>query len=91
MRVMSKKEGGGLISREEGKGGWEACVKGRREGGMGGLCQGKKGRGDGRLVSREEGKGGWEAYVKGRREGGMGGLCRGKKGRGKGGLCQGKK
>ena len=51
-----------------------------REEGMGGLCQGKKGRGDGRLVSREEGKGGWEAYVKGRREGGMGGLCRGKKG-----------
>ena len=53
---------------------------------MGGLCQGKKGRGDGRLVSREEGKGGWEAYVKGRREGGMGGLCRGKKGRGDGRL-----
>ena len=59
MRVMSKKEGGGafvkgggdgrLMSREEGKGGWEACVKGRREGGMGGLCQGKNG-GDGRLV-----------------------------------------
>ena len=42
------------MSREEGKGGWEACVKGRREGGMGGLCQGKKGRGDGRLMSREE-------------------------------------
>ena len=62
MRVMSKKEGGAfvkgggdgrLMSREEGKGGWEACVKGR---------------GDGRLVSREEGKGGWEAYVKGRSE-----------------------
>ena len=52
----------------QGKGGWEACVKGRREGGMGGLGQGKKGRGDGRLVSREEGKGGWEAYVKGRSE-----------------------
>ena len=33
------KEGGGLLSREEG---------------MGGLCQGKKGRGDGRLMSREE-------------------------------------
>ena len=48
------------MSREEGKGGWEACVKGR---------------GDGRLVSREEGKGGWKACVKGRREGGMGGLC----------------
>ena len=36
---------------------------------MGGLCQGKKGRGEGRLVSREEGKGGWEAYVKGRGDG----------------------
>ena len=45
MRVMSKIEGkgGGLLSREEG---------------MGGLCQGMKGRGDGRLMSREEGKGG---------------------------------
>ena len=66
--VKERGGGGGLISREEGKGGWEACVKGRREGGMGGLCQGKKGRGDGRLMSREEGKGGWEAYVKGRSE-----------------------
>ena len=49
MRVMSKKEGKGggafvkgggdgrLMSREERKGGWEAYVKGRREGGMGGL------------------------------------------------------
>ena len=48
MRVMSKKEGKGgafvkgggdgrLMSREETKGGWEAYVKGRREGGMGGL------------------------------------------------------
>ena len=55
MRVMSKIEGrgGALLSREEG---------------MGGLCQGKKGRGDGRLMSREEGKGGWEAYIKGRSE-----------------------
>ena len=68
---MSREEGKGdgrFVLREEGKGGWEACVKGRRGGGMGGLCQVKKGRGDGRLMSREEGKGGWEAYVKGRSE-----------------------
>ena len=55
MRVMSKKEGkrgGGFC---QGRRGWEAYVKGRKEGGMGGLCQGKKGRAVGREWCRERG------------------------------------